>query len=74
MMQCNSCKNVDGPFIVDVGTGLTLCEDCYEFKDVVDRFAALVKRRAKEKKLAVIDQVILIDSIEGAVLDELGLR
>lgn len=74
MMMCNKCKDSTGPFICEVKTGKCLCESCYMFDEAVKKCADLIKYRCNDKKNVNMIAVTLMDSIEVAVFDELGLN
>ncbi len=74
MMQCNRCKDVDGPFIVDIDNGKCLCETCYQFDLAVKNVVDYVKMKHGTRKIDPSDAVAYAESIESAVFDELGLR
>ena len=74
MMTCGKCHDTNGPFIADVKSGECLCEDCYIFKEIVSKCAVLIKTKARTKDTISMTAVTLMDSIETAVFDELGIR
>ena len=73
MMQCGKCNDTNGPFIADVNTGKCLCEDCYMFEDAVKRVADLIRYNSNKKNINM-KAVTIMDSIETAVFDELGIK
>lgn len=74
MMQCNNCKDVDGPFIVDIEKGECLCETCYQFKLAVKNVVDYIKMKHGTRPINPLDAVAYTEAIESAVYDELDLR
>lgn len=74
MMQCNRCKDTNGPFIVDIDKGICLCETCYQFDTAVKEVVDYIKMKHGNRPINAQDAVAYTDAIESAVYDELGLR
>lgn len=72
-MMCQKCHDTEGPFICDVHSGRCLCEGCYMFEDVVGKTAAFIRYKSSDSNLS-LKAVTLMDSIETAVFDELGIK
>lgn len=72
MMQCQYCGDTQGPWVYTEKNGM-LCEECYEFLDVVDRASKLIKKRY-DKRHDDLDAVIYMELIENKVYDEIGLK
>lgn len=73
-MMCEKCHDVEGPFICNVQTNRCLCEDCYMFEDIVGKTATFIRRKSRVKETLSMTAVSLMDSIETAVFDELGIK
>lgn len=73
-MRCQECGDNNGPFICNVHEGTCLCEDCYGYKEVVDKIVTLCKHHKKCESGNALDIVAFVESIENAVYDKLGLQ
>lgn len=73
MMQCQSCGDVEGPWIYSQGAGI-LCEDCYNYKETCDQLVNLIRTHRATKGKSTLDIVAFMDGIENRVYDELGLQ
>lgn len=74
MMMCSKCHDTEGPFIVDTKIGKVLCDDCYTFNEIADKCAELIRSKSRVKDTLSMTAVTLMDSLEVAVFDELGLN
>ena len=73
MMQCQKCGDTQGPWVWTANQGI-LCEDCYGYKEVIDKLVTLCKHHKKCASKQPIDIVTFIDGIENQVFDELGIK
>ena len=72
--MCSKCHDTEGPFIVDTKIGKVLCDDCYTFNEIADKCAELIRSKSRVKDTLSMTAVTLMDSLEVAVFDELGLN
>lgn len=74
MMICSKCHDTEGPFIVDTKIEKVLCDDCYTFNELSEKCAELIRSKNRVKNNLSMTAVTLMDSLEVAVFDELGLN
>lgn len=72
-MECQNCGDRNGPWVYVEGQGC-LCEDCYGYKEVVDKIVTLCKHHKKCESGNTLDIVAFVESIENSVYDQLGLQ